>query len=393
MIYVSILAVITAIGLFIALYYVKANLTSPLSLHCIAWFLVSIIGLFAYDEFIEFPAVSYYAFLIWYITIYFILTVGEVVTLRANSQNYFHDKEFTCARYWVFVVPIAIYTIWEIYKVGTSGPVSFFLNLRLAGILEDYSGEKFTVMTAVYPVMIAIFAIVCMSKTSRKNICAIVFWVMLFCIGTMGKFAIVTPIIIFLTVRELTKGLNRKKLILFYSPMIVVLVLALHFVRMATSDGTTVSAVLGLYIYSPILALSKLSDIAGNNTGEYTFRFLYALLSKTGFSTVEPAKTILEYVNVPVPTNVYTVMQPFYQDFSLYGVAFGAMLYGIIFAFIYASAKQGNPVSILIYAVLAVSMFTSFLTETLITNLAGNIKLIICTYLLWRFTVRCKIKQ
>ena len=308
MIYVSILAVITAIGLFIALYYIKANLTSPLSLHCIAWFLVSIIGMFAYDEFIEFPPVSYHAFLIWYVTIYFILTVGEVVTFKSNSQHYFYDKEFTCVRYWIFVIPVAIYTIWEIYKVGTSGPVSFFLNLRLAGILEDYSGEKFTVMTAVYPVMIAIFAIVCMSKTTKKNIYAIVFWIILFCIGTMGKFAIVTPIIIFLAVRELTKGLNRKKLILFYSPMIIALVLALHFIRMATSDGTTVSSVLGLYIYSPILALSKLSDLASNNTGEYTFRFIFAILNKTGLSAVEPTKTILDYVDVPVPTDRKSVV-------------------------------------------------------------------------------------
>lgn len=392
MIYVSILAVITAIGLFLALYYIKANLTSPLSLHCLAWFLVSIIGLFAYDEFIEFPAISYYAFLIWYAIIYFILAVGEMVTFKCNSQQYFHNKEYSCVQYWILIIPISIYTIWEIYQVGTSGPASFFLNLRLANIDEDYSGEKFSVMTAVYPVMIAIFAIVCMSNTSRKNIYAIVFWVMLFCIGTMGKFAVITPIVIFLAIRELTKGLNRKKLVI-YLPMVAVVILILHFARMATNDDTSLSSVLGLYIYSPILALSKLHELANNNVGEYTFRFLFAVMNKIGLSPSEPVKTILDYVDVPVPTNVYTVMQPFFQDFSLYGVAFGAMLYGIIFAFIYGSAKQGNPVSILTYAVLAVSLFTSFLTETLITNIAGNIKLIICTYILWRFTVKCRIKQ
>ncbi|WAH52310.1 oligosaccharide repeat unit polymerase [Pseudescherichia vulneris] len=392
MIYVSILAVITAIGLFVALYYIKANLTSPLSLHCLAWFLVSVIGLFAYDEFIEFPPVSYYAFLIWYVIIYFILTVGEMVTFKSHTQQYFYNKEYSCARYWIFVIPVAIYTIWEIYRVGTSGPASFFLNLRLANIDEDYSGEKFLVMTAVYPVMIAIFAIICMSKTSRTNIYAIVFWVMLFCIGTMGKFAVITPIIIFLAIREITKGLDRKKLVI-YLPMVAVVILMLHFARMATNDDTTLSSVLGLYVYSPILALSKLSDLANNNAGEYTFRFLFAVLNKIGLSANEPVKTILDYVDVPVPTNVYTVMQPFFQDYSLYGVAFGAILYGIVFAFIYGSAKQGNPVSILAYAVLAVSLFTSFLTETLITNIAGNIKLIVCIYLLWRFTVKCRIKQ
>ncbi|WP_313123633.1 O-antigen polymerase [Pseudescherichia sp.] len=392
MIYVSILALLTSMGLFIALYYIKVNLTSPLSLHCIAWFLVSIIGLFAYNEFMEFPAISYYALLIWYLIIYFILTIGELVTFRFYTPGCFNNLQYSCSRYWIFVFPIAIYTIWEIYRVGTGGPAEFFLNLRLANILEDYPGEKFTVMTAVYPVMVGVFAIVCMSKTSKKNIYAIVVWMLLFCIGTMGKFAVITPIIIFLAIRELTIGLNRKKLAL-YLPVIAVIILLLHFARMATNDETTVSSALGLYIYSPILALSKLSHLELNSSGEYTFRFLFAIFNKMGLTSAEPVQTILDYVDVPVPTNVYTVMQPFFQDFSLYGVAFGAIAYGLIFAFIYASAKQGNPVSIIIYGVLAVSVLTSFLTETLITNLAGNIKLIICIYLLWRFTVKCKIKQ
>ncbi len=392
MIYVCILAVITALGLFVALKYIKANLTSPLSLHSTAWFLVSIIGLIAYDEFIEFPLISFYAILIWYVTIYFILATGEIITLSVNSLYYFDNKAFVCAKYWIFIIPISIYTMWEIYNVGTNGSESFFLNLRLANTLEDYSGEKFSVMTAIYPIMIAMFAIICISKTSKKNIYAIVFWMLLFCIGTMGKFAVITPILIFLVIRELTKGLDRKKLTI-YLPIVATVTILLHFIRMASSDESTLSSVLGLYVYSPILAFSKLSVISDGNAGEYTFRFIYAVLNKIGLSETEPAQTILEYAYVPVPTNVYTVMQPFFQDFSLLGVAFGAIVYGLIFAAIYGSAKQGSPVSILIYAVLSVSLFASFFAETLFTNLAGNLKLIICIYILWRCTVKCKIKQ
>ncbi|ECC1659034.1 TPA: oligosaccharide repeat unit polymerase [Salmonella enterica] len=392
MTYILILTVMTTLGLFFALYYIKTNLTSPLFLHCFSWCLVSTVGVFTYNSFIDFPAISYYAFLIWYPLIYFILTVGELVTYRSNSHLFFENREYICSRYWVFIIPVSLYTIWEIYTVGANGPASFFLNLRLANTLEDYPGIKFTVMTTIYPVMIAIFSIICLSNTNKKNVYAIVFWLILFSIGTMGKFAIITPIIIFLTIRELKKGLRRKKLII-YSPFIIFLILVIHFLRMAGHDSSTVGSVFGLYIYSPILALSKLSELASNNPGEYTFRFFYAILNKIGLAGTEPAKTILDYVEVPVMTNVYTVMQPFFQDYSLYGVAFGAIFYGLFFAFIYGSAKQGNPVSILIYAALAISMLISFFAETLITNLAGNLKLIICIYILWRFTVKCKIKQ
>lgn len=126
---------------------------------------------------------------------------------------------------------------------------------------------------------------------------------------------------------------------------------------------------------------------SSGDSGIYTFRFIFAILYKLGLSSTEPVKTIMEYVNVPVPTNVFTVMQPFFQDYSLYGVAFGAMFYRVIYASVYICARQDSPVAMLIYAVLAVGLFTSFFAETLITNFSGNMKLIICIYILWRFTV------
>ncbi|ELG88693.1 hypothetical protein A311_02657 [Escherichia coli KTE146] len=392
MLYVLTFALITSFGLFIALYLVKCNFTSPLSLHCFAWFFVSSTGLFAYDEFIDFPEISFYAVMIWYLIVYFILITGELISLNIKSVNYFKNKEYICGRYWIIVIPLSAYTIYEIYRVGNTGPASFFLNLRLANIIDDYEGEKFTLMTAIYPVLIAMFSIVCISCSSKKNKYALWLWSILFCIGTMGKFAVITPILIFYIIRELTRGLNKKRMV-FIVPGVISAILFMHFIRMSSGDSTTISSVLGVYIYSPLLALSKLPELNINGeSGEYTFRFLIAILYKIGLSSNEPVKTILDYVNVPVPTNVFTVMQPFYQDYSLFGVAFGAIFYGIIYSSIYLLAKKGNPVALLIYAVLAISLFTSFFAETLITNLAGNVKVVICIYLLWRFTVRCKIK-
>jgi len=393
MIYVLILTVISTVGLLFAVYGIKSNLTSPLSLHSFAWCLVSIVGLFAYDEFDEFPEISFYALLTWYLIVYLILLVGETLVINTDSKEKYRGKTYHCSRYWIFIIPVSLYCIYEIYKVGTGGPASFFLNLRLSNILDDYTGVKFTILTAIYPVMIAMFAIIFFCNSSKINKYAILLWVTLYCIGTMGKFAIVTPVIVFLVIQEMKAGLNKKKL-LFASPFLVLGILVLHFVRMTNDDSSTLSSVLGLYIYSPILALGKISDLGFiSYSGDYTFRFIFALLYKLGFSSEEPVKTILDYVDVPVPTNVYTVMQPFFQDYFLYGVAFGAVLYGLIFSWIYLYVKRGSSFALLIYALLAVGIFTSFLTETLITNLSGNIKLIICVYILWRLTVKCETKQ
>lgn len=149
-------------------FFIKTNLTSPLSLHCFAWFLVSIVGLFAYDDFNEFSEISFYAFIIWYSILYFILMIGELVVLTTDSRSLFINKRYVCSRYWIVVLPLSLYSVWEIYNVGKGGPASFFLNLRLANIIDDYDGVKFTLLTAVYPVMVAIFAIVCLADTTKK---------------------------------------------------------------------------------------------------------------------------------------------------------------------------------------------------------------------------------
>lgn len=106
--------------------------------------------------------------------------------------------------------------------------------------------------------MVAIFAIVCWLILRKNTVIPILLWILLFCIGTMGKFAIVTPILIYLIIREMTVGLNKRKLFLL-APIIALPILLLHFIRMSSEDNATVSSVLGVYIYSPLLALGKLS--------------------------------------------------------------------------------------------------------------------------------------
>lgn len=59
----------------------------------------------------------------------------------------------------------------------------------------------------------AMFAIVCITKTSALTKYSIVFCVILFCIGTMGKFAVITPVLVFLVIYDFKKKLNIKKLL------------------------------------------------------------------------------------------------------------------------------------------------------------------------------------
>ncbi len=159
----------------------------------------------------------------------------------------------------------------------------------------------------------------------------------------------------------------------------------MHFYRMSSNDSATIPYILGTYIYSPIIAFGTLIDNGINWNGEYTLRFIHAIAFKLGQSSSEPVKTILDYVYVPSPTNVYSVMQPFYSDIGIYGIILGAIIYGSFLSLVYASAKGGNFVMLGIYSIFSISLITQFFGETIITNLSGNIKIAIFMFVIFKF--------
>lgn len=320
MIYIFLLSAFLTIAIIISLFGAKSRILSPMPLHMLPWLLVMILGGASYDYFNEFTEKTFHGLLIWLSVLFFFYFFSDYYNSGCNGISVrINEVEYKSGRYWLVVIPLSIYIVYEIYTVGIGGPSHFFLNLRLANTMDDYTGPKFRVMTAVYPMIMAMFAIVCITKTSALTKYSIVFCVILFCIGTMGKFAVITPVLVFLVIYDFKKKLNIKKLLLF-SFFIVGVALALHFVRMANNDEATISSVLGLYLYSPIIAFGQLNQVVSNHTGEFTFRFIYALFNKLNFINEQPVNTILDYVYVPIPTNVYTVMQPFYQDYGYIGI-------------------------------------------------------------------------
>ena len=63
----------------------------------------------------------------------------------------------------------------------------------------------------------------------------------------------------------------------------------------------------------------------------------------------------------------------------------GAVIYGLMLSIVYAMAKSGNLLMLAFYSILSVSALTEFMSETIITNLSGNIKLLLCMFVVFRF--------
>ncbi len=166
---------------------------------------------------------------------------------------------------------------------------------------------------------------------------------------------------------------------------IIIIIVAFYFINEIRStddseEGTDFIDFFLIYIVSPAPALEQTQERVTEQFGTYTFSFFYAILSKLGLGTYYVEKQLQPFVWVPVPTNVYSVFQPFLEDFGYKGVAFFANVYGIFTGWIYRHFRNGSPLARCLYTYICVILIMQFFQEYLFLNLSVLIQY---TVLLW----------
>ena len=99
-----------------------------------------------------------------------------------------------------------------------------------------------------------------------------------------------------------------------------------------------------------------------------------------------------DFVYVPLPTNVYTIFQPFFQDFSYREVAFFAMLYGTVTGFLYRMYKNGNGICRCIYTYFVYVLVLQFFKENIFMNIVMIMQFVLFTMLIQQQTLRLNMK-
>ncbi len=148
---------------------------------------------------------------------------------------------------------------------------------------------------------------------------------------------------------------------------------------MAVSDSK-IQDFAALYCVSPSVAFCNLTTGQSAQWGEHTFRFFYAILHSLGLAS-NPVSNWYEPVFVPIRTNVFTIMEPYYYDFG----ALGVLIFGIIDGFfcgkIYNSfLKKKGIVITCIYAYITHILILQFFQEYFLVSLSVTIQITICIY-------------
>ncbi|RYU61826.1 O-antigen polymerase [Aliivibrio finisterrensis] len=366
--------------------YKPLHLVSPLLINCICWFFPLTFGFFNIDDFYPIEALVMVIFAVWIIGFNAFLSVGLLFTGNGKVDDSFNLKR---SRIFFFTLSVflSLKILYDIYIIGNSGSTgSFFLNLRLSAIGYDNSSQLYLV-SQFYPLMYALLLWTFYIGLERGKFSKIFYFSLafsaLYVVATMSKFWLLNYVVSLSVLYVNSKGINSIKKL---SMVGIIVVIIFFIMTSARDDGSAISSdfvkMISLYLFAPIVALQDVSItvVDQNQFGEYTFSSLYNILRFFGASSSEPISGILPYTKTPELTNIYTALQPFIADFGYLGVVVGLFIYSFFYLCTFLLSFKYTT-SFIVYASMAGSLFLQFLTETLMMNLTGNIKIIICIIL------------
>lgn len=124
-----------------------------------------------------------------------------------------------------------------------------------------------------------------------------------------------------------------------------------------------------MYALASPVAFGELLPDVTPQFGANTFETIYLFLERLGVSDIIAKDKLQEFAWVPIPTNVYTIFQPFYIDFGYWGIAFFAAFYGIVSGWLYRLFRNGSNIGCCLYTFTAEVLVLQFYQENVFLSM------------------------
>lgn len=356
---------------------------SPLMLSALVWQVVFVSGLVFGHKFFPLTDRAFVMWLVWFLVSAFFYQILSSQPQPAPKT----EVRRLPVDYTVILVGLILWLVWQVRVVGSTGPAAFFSNLRLSS--NEIAGlESLGPVGRFYPLVFALFLFEHVNARAGNVRLRLLLWclMLLYAVATMGKLAILTPVLSWAVIRGLRFSMPTRRLFIL-APVAFGVMMVLHFVRAVRGDQFVLTEFLSVYSYSPIVALGYMQIPTDAAFGAQTFRFVYAVLDAV-VGGMAPVNVVQGYVAVPYVTNVYTAIQHFALDFGLAGVFFGATAYGIFFGGLYHQARSLRQGPLILYAGFSVILVSQFIGEFLFTMFSGQLQLFMATVVLTSLSQR-----
>lgn len=359
--------------LLIFLFFKGKDFADPLVLHTLSWFLVFLVGYFNYDKFYPLTDFFWDHWLLWF----FGFLLGYLL-VRPKKDNFKVVKYKNLPQYSKLLNCITVvFFVFTIVEGMTGGYGNFLMNLRLSFIYKTslLLSPFFFLFTFIWP----LFLYEGLVFSNKYNIRALIYFLLVYTLASGGKFGILMTVSAALLIFHQRK-LIKKKHIIIVGGISLFAIFLMNIFREHEEDS------LISYIYAPSVAFQELRyENANIYWGHETLRFFYSAFNTLGFSEIKPPEDFYEFVSVPVMTNVFTVMRPFYMDFGTGGVFIGGILYGLFFSYCYKGYLNNKIIGSTLYFGFGFAIISVAFADLLFLNLSLIFRTLIISFILFIF--------
>ena len=309
-----------------------------------------------------------------------------------NINNFFFTVFFVIS---MVCTPLYLYNIYKI--ISMFGTEELFFNLRVLANEGENSMVQ-NILTYDGAINHALF-VICIWRYPKGNkliLTAVILANLMCSIAIMEKGVLFFMLFVTLFVLYEKRRIKLSS-IAFWSIVLLLVFYGINVLRTpenAAKEPTFVDF-FNVYILSPSVAFERAQEKLTEQFGSRSFAFIYALFTRLGLGNFVVEPKLQEFVYVPIPTNVYTIFQPFFQDFGYKGVAFFATVYGTFTGWLYRQCNNGGAISKCVYAYVIEILILQFYQENLILSMSMMIQYCFVFFfvLQTRFSITLKVDK
>ncbi len=291
----------------------------------------------------------------------------------------------------MIITPLYLYKIMQVVTMFDTADL--LSNIRLLAV---YGDESYGFLNYSY-VLNQVLIVVGLWRYPKVPLWQLLTIIMA---GLMSAFAIMEKGMLFFLFLSVLFVLYEKQVIRIRSIIVsIIVIVGLFFVinsaRSFTEDADPDAAIpfldfFAIYVLSPSVAFEQVTEDLTPQFGSHTFATVYLFLNRFG-GDYELNSKLQEFVWVPLPTNVFTVFQPFFEDFKYRGVAFFALVYGFFSGCCYRSMRNGNGIGKCLYVYVVYVLILQFFQENVMMSLVPVIQFIFFVVLILQQKIEISI--
>ena len=320
------------------------------------------------------------------------LSVGS--RLHSTATAAYRTTAMRPILFWIALLGLPAYG-WQAQELASTADFSdsFFINLRIALTRDDDAAVSYGAIGYLLPV--AFVSTLVELASSKARLFELRGWLSLatsitYAMLATGRTFIFLLFIALAFIALVQRRVRPAQLVLGSVVFVGLGFFGLGVLINKVGDGMDNTAALTALDAFTLYSLSGLAafDLAhalpsALEWGLNVFRSPLAVAKAVGVDvTVLPL--VKEYVFVPEPTNVYTVMLPYVRDFSWPGLLFFFALFGRMHGSLYWRAQLGDPRCVVLYGLSVYPLLMQFFQDQYVSLLTTWVQFSVLVWLCFR---------